>query len=255
MSFWSCKTTRSRILESQSIDPPLKISQGALELRLGPEAAISNDDPKITRLKEREEVKIPPGQVALLLTEEKVKLPGDALGLISLKTKIKSQGLINISGFHVDPGYCGRLKFWVYNAGNLPVIVKRGDYCFTVWFSGLDGPVDTLYHNKDGQDEITSEDLNKMRGTLHSPAALAEKVKNIEDLLNRTKIVLVTLLSILVGVLVKVAFDKTSASTPIPSPQALGSPIPIPSWTEPPPIKIKATLLGPIIPEDTQRSN
>ena len=48
---------------------------------------------------------IPPGQFAFLLTEEVVSVPPDALAFISIRAKTKFRGLVNVSGFHVDPGY------------------------------------------------------------------------------------------------------------------------------------------------------
>lgn len=54
---------------------------------------------------------IPKGQFALLITEEIVKVPNNALAFISFKAKYKYKGLINVSGFHVDPGWYGKLTF------------------------------------------------------------------------------------------------------------------------------------------------
>ena len=50
---------------------------------------------------------IPPGQFGLILTNEVVTIPNDLIGFISIKAKIKFRGLINVSGFHVDPGFHG----------------------------------------------------------------------------------------------------------------------------------------------------
>ena len=50
---------------------------------------------------------IPPGQFAFLLTAETVTMPDNAIAFISIKARLKFNGLINISGFHVDPGYRG----------------------------------------------------------------------------------------------------------------------------------------------------
>ena len=51
------------------------------------------------------------------MTKESIEVPLDALGLISIRSKYKLKGLINVSGFHVDPGFRGSLVFAVYNAG------------------------------------------------------------------------------------------------------------------------------------------
>ena len=54
-------------------------------------------------------------------------------------------GLVNVSGFHVDPGYKGRLKFAVYNAGGSDIKLTRGDAIFLIWFSELDKVSQHLY--------------------------------------------------------------------------------------------------------------
>jgi hypothetical protein len=38
------------------------------------------------------------------------------MAFISMRTAFKFKGLVNISGFHVDPGYKGKLIFAVFNA-------------------------------------------------------------------------------------------------------------------------------------------
>jgi len=59
------------------------------------------------------QIAIPPGQLALLITEEEVAIPTNRIGFISIKFTAKMRGLINVSGFHVDPGFKGKLKFSV----------------------------------------------------------------------------------------------------------------------------------------------
>ena len=71
--------------------------------------------------------------------------------------------MINVSGFHVDPGYKCRLKFWVYNAGNQDIHILRGDPTFLIWFSDLDHETEDPYtKNLPGYNEITSEDLRQI---------------------------------------------------------------------------------------------
>ncbi len=60
------------------------------------------------------------------------------MGFISVKTSEKFKGLVNVSGFHVDPGFKGHLKFTVYNAGNKPIFLDYESACFLLWFSFLD---------------------------------------------------------------------------------------------------------------------
>ena len=144
MCFWSSQTLMFRLPDV--IEPFYKnrIESASYELSLGKEVYISPlpDTPQKDRkricLKEGETVAIPPGQFAFLLTSEKVSVPDDAIALISMKFKIKAKGLINVSGFHVEPGYKGHLIFAVYNAGPLNFHVAHGQRLFYIWFADLD---------------------------------------------------------------------------------------------------------------------
>src|SRR2546428_1590687 len=96
---------------------PDTIDRAMYDMRLGTEVFVS-DSATPTRLNETSPfVSIKPGEFAILTTHERLTLPADILGFISLKFKWASRGLINISGFHVDPGYIGTIVFSVYNAG------------------------------------------------------------------------------------------------------------------------------------------
>jgi dCTP deaminase len=85
---------------------------------------------------------IPPGQFAFLQTEEVVSVPVDAMAFISMKATFKMKGLVNVSGFHVDPGWKGPLLFAVYNAGPQTVHLQRGLRLFLIWIADLDLPSD-----------------------------------------------------------------------------------------------------------------
>jgi dCTP deaminase len=45
-----------------------------------------------------------------------------------------------VSGFHVDPGYSGKLIYAVYNASPSPVQICEGESVFKIWFADLDRP-------------------------------------------------------------------------------------------------------------------
>jgi hypothetical protein len=61
-----------------------------------------------------------PGQFALVRTLEVVKVPPEMVGLISIRSEYKFQGLVNVSGFHVDPTFSGNLIFAVPSASARP---------------------------------------------------------------------------------------------------------------------------------------
>lgn len=166
MSFWLSQTLVSRLPNLIEPFDEKQIESASYELRLGEEVYISplpdtpKEDRKKTLLKEGETEVIPPGQFAFLITLEKISIPRDAIAFISMKFKPKAKGLINVSGFHVDPGYEeDRLIFAVYNAGPLNFHVKYGERLFSIWFADLDA-VDERPRKKEGFSSIPTDMLN-----------------------------------------------------------------------------------------------
>lgn len=247
--FWSSQKIESRQKKHKNeLVTPFDadaIDQGAYELSLGHQAAVSCDGTnRVTNLKEREALCIPGGQFGLLLTEEIVSIPADTVAFISLKTKIKSQGLVNVSGFHVDPGFKGRLKFWVYNAGNLDITILRGDRTFLIWFTDLDQPTRDPYPNKNpkGQNEITAEDLRNLQGRLASPAALKNQISDFEHKLQKLESLTTTLMVVVIGLALALAaplFENVFALL-----HKL-RPTPISASPLPPSTSVQTTTTGP----------
>jgi len=187
MAFWSTQKVETEGRRLKNLIEPFdaqKIQQGAYELALSREV-ITTPTPRGDRLDGvGKTLKIPPGQFALLYTQEKVTIPPNVIAFISIKGKVKLDGLVNISGFHVDPGFSGRLKFSVYNAGNRPIFLEYEKETFLIWFSDLDEATVRPYdknHQHAKQDRITPEDRQRMSDPSHSPAALDERLKKVEQ--------------------------------------------------------------------------
>jgi dCTP deaminase len=142
MSFWSTQ----RIIATPSVVTNFdkeKVKEAAYTLTVGGEAFItSNPETKLEKVQELDITEgfcyIPPGQFAYLITDEEVNIPHDCLAFISMKFTTKAAGLVNVSGFHVDPGYKGKLIFAVYNAGGRDIPIRKGMGIFLIWFSDLD---------------------------------------------------------------------------------------------------------------------
>nr|WP_290222525.1 hypothetical protein [Trichocoleus desertorum] len=183
MSFWSSQTLRLRLPNLITPFNADRIESASYELCLGEEAYISSlpdtpiKDRKKFFIKERETVAIPPGQFAFLITFETVTVPDNAIAFISMKFGIKAKGMVNVSGFHVDPGYSGRLIFAVYNAGPLNFHVQHGDRLFCIWFADLDDKDDSP-HNKPGFDSIPTSLMNSPDAV----SSLPSLVKRLDDL-------------------------------------------------------------------------
>ena len=189
--FWSGETLIERL--PQLIEPfsPDRVDCAAYTLAVGPEIYVSpNDqtaDPEtvtVRKLAEGEAFTIPPGQFAFLLTEEIVSIPSDAIALISIRAKSKFRGLVNVSGFHVDPGYRGQLTFAVFNAGPVPIHLKRGQSIFLIWYVSLD--CSTAY-KKNGAIHrgIDTDLITSVAGELLSFAGLAKRIKGVDEALDK----------------------------------------------------------------------
>jgi dCTP deaminase len=115
------------------------IKQASYDLRLGNEYFIVGSASPNLLTDEDPYLCLAPGQFALLTTFEVVSLPVNLIGFISVKTQYKLQGLINISGFHVDPSFEGTLLFAVQNLGSNDVRIKLKEPTFTIFLAQLTG--------------------------------------------------------------------------------------------------------------------
>lgn len=227
---WSTQTLRERLPDLIDSFAPDRIENCAYALGVGSQVVVTGGETTVRQdLAARQCVDVPPGQFAYVLTEESVTIPPDALGLLSMKFGEKIRGLINVSGFHVDPGYRGQLLFAVYNAGPQNIVLAQGDPTFLLWYASLDRPADDLYKvSGPGRTEITADDLMKIQGEVASPQALALRLADLEARFERREefwsdvwktvrntaigLVIAALLALLGAELVDRAFDDGSPS-------------------------------------------
>lgn len=172
--------TPNGIVNSESVDC------AAITLTVGNEVYITPNSDKDSNVKqiltdEKPQFIIPTGQFALLLTAETVKVPDTALAFISFKAKYKFKGLINVSGFHVDPGWKGKLTFSVYNAGPTSIVLERGAPFALIWYADLDNTATSRYAKtkSNSTNHLDHEKVSDMTGELYSPFKLK---KDIDDL-------------------------------------------------------------------------
>jgi len=204
MGFWSGEKLLQRCQAGQVIQPfnEKAIVCAAYELTLGEYAFTTADDkdraisvkpgetPGLRKLEQNGMFTIRPGQFAYLLTEEVVIVPDDAIGFISVKAGRKLDGLINVSGFHVDPGWSSRLVFGVFNAGPQELAFQRGERLFLLFLADLDPPEggwpavrDTryVYQAKGKYDTLTSQMVQKMLGPVPSLYRVDKATKDLEQ--------------------------------------------------------------------------
>jgi dCTP deaminase len=164
---------------------PGNLENAAYELRLGNEYFATNTEEGVkTIIEEGKQITIKPGQCALLLTKETVTIPNNLLAFISIKATFKFGGLVNVSGFHVDPGFHGKLMFAVYNAGSADTVLTEGEKLFPIWFCELTNTLEEkdAYDGKsNNRSSITSQDVMRIHGEIFSPNVLYEKIKELEN--------------------------------------------------------------------------
>lgn len=136
---------KSKIRERQSTDGILGdkyderfLKQASYDLRLGNEVHLVGRRAPDKLTTSSPYVLVSPGQFAILTSLEMIEMPDDLIAFIAIRTQYKMQGLVNISGFHVDPTFKGKLLFAVQNVGPVDVRLKFGEPTFSIFFSRLE---------------------------------------------------------------------------------------------------------------------
>jgi dCTP deaminase len=189
MTFWSGKRLEKMMPSLVSDFSKERIDCAAYTLRMGAQYYLTASETDVDTNRPRtldlgDSVAIPSGQFAVLLTEETVTTPAGAIAFISMRTGLKARGLVNVSGFHVDPGYSAPLRFSVFNAGPTTICIKRGEEAFLIWYADLDQE-DHEYKKTDNQNRnyakgITSADVSSLTGALKTINVLSHKVTDLE---------------------------------------------------------------------------
>lgn len=178
-------------------------SNWCYDLRLGDEVYLSSRKLPI-KLTDRENiVSIKPGEFALLITRETVMLPGDVMAFINVRFSYKQKGLINISGFHVDPYYSGKLIFSVFNAGPNNILLKKDDPIFMIFFQKLPQKIDKPGKERRQFSNIPLDMIANIQGQSATLATNAEKIQRLEFYFKVLAGVITAILTVLVGTILK----------------------------------------------------
>ncbi|MFX4221536.1 MAG: dCTP deaminase domain-containing protein [Thalassobaculum sp.] len=211
MAFWSGETLKEKLPHLVQPYDEAAIDCAAYTLHVGSEIYVSPDrrvsDPTRhtkKRLATNEGFTIPAGQFAFLTTAERISVPDNAIAFISIKARLKFGGLINISGFHVDPGYQGELLFSVMNAGPKPLHLQQGQPLFLIWYADLDQATEEKKRDTGfiGIDPVL---VNGISGEILSLQSLSDEQRDLEQRLSRQlqqQETTISNLKILVGIFV-----------------------------------------------------
>ncbi len=209
--FLSGDSLRKLILE-EVIRPPdglgeeyveKRLSKGKVcyELSLGDEIYISTKEMP-ARLRNREVVNLAPGEFAILTTAERVRIPKSMLGILSMKFGWTKYGLINVSGFHVDPGFCGKLHFAVYHAGSNVVSLRRLDPIFMLFLTKIDEPQEYKGDHQ-GQDKVPAETMIALKGPPVSLKHLDDKVGKLQATVTVLITLVIAMFAAVIGALLR----------------------------------------------------
>jgi len=186
------------------------IKPANIDLKLGQEVfTTSQEYPiKLGTHNHGNTIKIEPGAFGVFLTQESIYIPDDLLGLISLRVTYKMKGLVNVSGFHVDPGYHGKILFAVYNTGPRDIYLKLGEPIFMITFDKLDEPTLVGYEaEKIGRKhfkDIPAYVVTDLKGAPVSIKNLDERVKILETQRNIYGTILAALLVAVIVLILRV---------------------------------------------------
>jgi dCTP deaminase len=137
-----CTEGELKLISSDTFEPS-NVRQASYDLRLGAASYVVGDDvPAQLNDDKNRYLTISPGQFALLTTFEELCMPEDLLAFITLRNTFKMQGLINVSGFHVDPTHKGKLVFAVNNIGPSDIRLRFLEPTFTIFFSTVEGKIE-----------------------------------------------------------------------------------------------------------------
>ena len=145
-----------------------------------------SEPPTKTKIERGQDFNIPAGQFAFVISAEEVFIPHFAMAFISMRTPLKFKGLVNVSGFHVDPGYKGKLIFAVFNASPTTVQLTGGEPLFKIWFASMNQQSGKDYvFNKPPVKDIDKELMRGMTRELLSLQQLNDKIRDVDDALNK----------------------------------------------------------------------
>lgn len=196
-------------------DQSIKLSSNSFLLTLGGQAAATTANGEMQQLSNGNTISVGPGQLAYLLTEEIVSISGSYMAFISLDTQLKFRGMDDVSGFHISPGYSGRLIFAVSNDSSNDIVLQKGDKIFRMWVAQLDMETESTTQTKQ-IDKISSEMLSTLSQNRPNIFSVDSRLSKIERQVNiffsGLKWVGVTIATVIIGLVIREVFSQSSSS-------------------------------------------
>ncbi len=148
------------------------------KLRVGDEYAIGGNIGRLVDERGRDEIIIPPFEVAVIKTLETINMPRFLIGRWNIKVQLAYQGLLWVGGPQVDSGYVGHLFCPIYNLSNKAVALSYGET-----FAVIDFVKTTYFHDGESlpyspvPDRLIFEDYNPT----NLRSALSEQITQFRE--------------------------------------------------------------------------
>lgn len=166
------------------------------DLRLGEEAYVTTDKLPVRLSSANDTIAIQPGEFGILMTHEYIHIPTNFVGWISLRFSFKKEGLVNISGFHVDPGFTGKIIFSVFNTGPRSIVLRLKDPVFMIMFEKLDDHATAYSGVFKQQKHIPLDIVTSLAGQSVNVVSLDGRVKSLENQLRILEAILIGLVGV-----------------------------------------------------------
>lgn len=165
---------------------PNNLKPAAYELTVGDEYSIGGKTGKLSDELGKNEIRIPPFEVAIIKTTEKVNLPRFLIARWNIRVKWVYEGLLWVGAAQVDAGYVGHLFCPIYNLSDKEVTLRLGEQIAVIDF------IKTTPFKKGSSKEyprppkrVIFDDYSpeKLRSALYTEAS-----KRIADVVDKVKI-------------------------------------------------------------------
>jgi dCTP deaminase len=119
-----------------------------------------------------------PGRTAIVLTQEEIKMPPGIVALGFPPSRVSVQGILMTNPGQVDPGYEGPLRFTVINMGSKDFVLEKGKAIVSLVFLRLAHHSTKDWLTRHGQKggPITWENLNRVSSDFLNVEARASKI-------------------------------------------------------------------------------
>jgi deoxycytidine triphosphate deaminase len=157
---------------------PDNLKPAGIYLHLGPYYSLGGENRELEEKTGKDELKIPPFEVAIIKTLETINLPRFIIARWNLRVTYVYKGLLWTGALQVDPGWLGQLPCPIYNLSNKEVTLRLGDkivlmdFVKTTQFRSNSKP----YMNRPGIDRL--QESYELKSALYTEAG--QRLNRIE---------------------------------------------------------------------------